>query len=179
MTREIKTCGVISRAIELRQTDGQGRSMHIIISLFFIWIVILHYDVSAGELKHYENISVAMGAGEAVRERERIIRKDDSGKEVTVRAGENIRIELKRYGGTGYDWHLEKSFEGHLSLVKEEDVEEAVGSRAIVGASIKKQWDLRAISPGETEVSIKLYRNWEGMDKAIDSFKLRIIILAQ
>lgn len=124
-------------------------------------------------------IQVADG-GEVEGKKALILRKDDSGKEVTVGVGEVIRIELERYGGTGYDWHLEKSFEGHFKLVKEEDIEEVGGeSRAIIGAPVKKQWELRAVSKGKTEIAIYLYRNWEGRDKAVDSFKIRLIILTQ
>lgn len=112
--------------------------------------------------------------------KEIILRKDDSGKEITVGVGEVIRIELERYGGTGYDWYLEKSFEGHFNLVKEEDVEEVrVEPRAIVGTRVKKRWELKAINQGKTEIAIYLYRNWEGSDKAVDTFKIRFIILSR
>ena len=104
------------------------------------------------------------------------INKLDNNKEVTVKVGDAINIELELFGGTGYDWHIDKPSGECLELISER-TDTAATDKAIVGAPLTKEWELRAIKRGDTEVVLHLYRAWEGKEKAIDLFKIRVKIL--
>jgi len=104
------------------------------------------------------------------------INKLDNNKEITVKVGDVIHIELERFGGTGYDWHIDKPSGECLELISER-TDTAATDKAIVGAPVTKEWELRAINKGDTEVVLRLYRAWEGKEKAIDLFKIRVKIL--
>jgi len=104
------------------------------------------------------------------------INKLDNNKEVTVKVGDVINIELERSGGTGYDWYIDAPSGDCLELIGEH-TETVATDKAIVGAPVTEEWQLKAIKSGYTEVVLHLYRVWEGKDKSIDSFKIRVKIL--
>lgn len=106
-----------------------------------------------------------------------LLNKQDNNKEINVRIGEVIRIELERYGSTGYEWYPDKSYGEYLELIREgmEDVKKSP-VKGIVGIPVRRWWELRAVKKGETEISIYLYRDWEGKDRAVDSFRVRVKI---
>lgn len=106
----------------------------------------------------------------------KIFKKQDNGKEITISVGEIIQIELERYGSTGYEWYLDSSYEQYFKLIRE-DTEEISHNKYVVGAPVKRKWQLKAVKKGEAEISIYLYRDWEGKDKAIDLFRIRLKIL--
>jgi predicted secreted protein len=107
-----------------------------------------------------------------------LLNKQNNGKEIDVRIGEVIRIELERYGSTGYEWHPDKSYGEHLELIREgtEDIKKSP-VKGMVGTPVRRWWEFEAFKKGETEISIYLYRGWEGKEKAVDSFKIKVKIL--
>ncbi len=117
---------------------------------------------------------VASSSRKAVDEVVRLT-KVDNGKEITIQIGNVLQIELERFGGTGYDWYLDQSYKKYFELVKENT--ETRQSRGLVGTPVMKKWKLRAIQRGETDVRLLLYREWEGKDKAVETFKVRVKIL--
>jgi len=104
-----------------------------------------------------------------------ILNQEDNGKEINVRIGEVIRIELERYGGTGYEWQHDGSYGKYFELIREgtEDLKKSP-VKDMVGVPVKRWWELRAIKKGKAEILMYLYRYWEGKDKAVDSFKLKV-----
>jgi predicted secreted protein len=100
--------------------------------------------------------------------------KDDNGREIAVKIGDVLHIELERFGGTGYEWYLDKSYEKYFELMKEGT--ETLQSRNLVGTPVLRTWELTAVEKGETEIRLFLYRNWEGRDKPIETFKVKVKI---
>jgi len=101
--------------------------------------------------------------------------KGDNGREITIEIGDVLHIELKRFGGTGYEWYLDESYEKYFELMKKGT--ETLQSRNLVGTPVVRTWELIAIEKGETEIRLFLYRNWEGQDKAVETFKVKVKIL--
>jgi inhibitor of cysteine peptidase len=101
--------------------------------------------------------------------------KGDNGKEITIDIGDILQIDLKRSGGTGYEWYLDRSYKKYFELIKEDT--ETGQNRGLVGTPVVRMWKLRAIEAGETDVRFFLYREWEGRDKAVETFKIRVRIL--
>jgi predicted secreted protein len=100
---------------------------------------------------------------------------DDDRKEITIKIGDILQIELKRSGGTGYEWYLDKSYKKYFELMKEET--ETEQREGLVGTPVVRTWKLRAIERGETDIHLFLYREWEGKDKAAETFKVKVRIL--
>ena len=101
--------------------------------------------------------------------------KQDNGKEITVKVGDIIRLELERFGSTGYEWHLDKSFKAKIELTREET--KGISGKGLVGTPVLRSWKLRAVKKGETNLTLHLYRDWEGLEKAVESFSIKIKIL--
>ncbi len=104
-----------------------------------------------------------------------IITKKDNGKEITVRNGDTIRIELEASGGAGFTWEAEDLDKECLELVKEET--KNISEGGLVGTPITRIWQLRARKAGETVITLYYYRAWEGKEKAVDKFEIRLKIL--
>ncbi len=115
-------------------------------------------------------ISCPIAEGNEVR-----LSKGDSGREITVKVGDVLHIELESFGGTGYEWYFDKPIEEYFEIIR--DYTEEVSAKGIVGAPVKRTWELRAVKKGETEVTLYLYRVWEGKDKTVDFFKIKVNIL--
>ncbi len=101
--------------------------------------------------------------------------KGDNGKEITIKIGDVLQIELERSGGTGYEWYLDKSYRKYFELMKEGT--ETRQSRGLVGTPVVRTWKLRAVEGGETDICLFLYREWEGKDKAVETFRIKVRIL--
>lgn len=100
---------------------------------------------------------------------------EDHEKEITVRLGDTIQIELERAGATGYDWHIDGAYKEDFILLSMEDKQKTV-EHGVLGAPIVKTWRLQTIRRGKTELAIYLYRDWEGRNAAIDTFSIKAAI---
>lgn len=107
--------------------------------------------------------------------REVKLSKRDNGKEITIEIGDVLQIELERSGGTGYEWYLDQSYKKYFELTREDT--ETRQNRGLVGTPVMKKWKLRAIERGETDICLFLYREWEGKDRAVETFRIRARIL--
>jgi predicted secreted protein len=101
--------------------------------------------------------------------------KGDNGKEITIKIGDVLQIELERSGGTGYEWYLDRSYEKYFELMREDT--ETRQSRGLVGTPVVRTWKLRAVEQGKTDIRLSLYREWEGKDKAVETFRIKVRIL--
>jgi len=102
-----------------------------------------------------------------------ILRKGDHGKEFTLKRGEVFEIQLEGTGGTGYGWHVRDLDTGHLDLLGEKTKADSSGR---LGGPVLGLWTFRAKEPGNTEIKLDYYRPWEGLQKAAEYFRVKIII---
>ncbi|MGV8074508.1 MAG: protease inhibitor I42 family protein [Syntrophobacteraceae bacterium] len=104
-----------------------------------------------------------------------IVNKAFNGKEIELRAGEIIRIELEELGTAGYVWEIMNLDSDHFEVLK---VATKDRSRpGIVGAPVLKVWLIRAKEPGKCELKFLCYRPWECEANAADTFLLKVRIL--
>ena len=99
----------------------------------------------------------------------------DSGKTITVRRGEIVRVELPSHGGTGFLWQADPFDRAHLELLTTESGNEHPNKMS--GETVISLWDFKAIQAGETTLTMRLYRPWEGKEKAAETFSVIIKIL--
>ena len=114
----------------------------------------------------------AMGSGNKSEEGANVVilQKEDSGREVVVKSGDVIQIELSGSGGTGYWWYVTKMDSKYAELVSEET--KAPSDKKLLGGPTKGTWRFKAKEPGKTDLIMKYYRAWEGPEKAVDEFSV-------
>lgn len=105
-----------------------------------------------------------------------IVNVTAKGKKIELHCGDEIQIELKSIGGTGYKWYLTELDQEFLELISEKTIapEEAKGE--ITGGTVLGIWKLKAKKQGVTRIKMLYYRIWEGKDQAIDHFEIEVHI---
>jgi predicted secreted protein len=116
----------------------------------------------------------AMNSGEEVNNRTVItIKKQDNGKEITVKTGDIIRVELEEMGTAGYSWFVDNLNTEHLEMLSK-------GTKPMsedkVGAPVLGIWMFRAKKKGSVEINMDHYRAWEGKEKATEHFSIKLLI---
>jgi predicted secreted protein len=102
-----------------------------------------------------------------------VLQKADSGREIQVRPGDVIQVELPGTGGTGYWWYVTQKDERYVELLSEE-TKSPVEKKP--GGPVQGVWRFKTREPGRTELVMKYYRVWEGPDKAVDVFSVILTI---
>jgi len=110
----------------------------------------------------------AMGNEPAV-----ILKKQDNGKEVRVKGGQAFQIQLEGMGGTGYWWYVQPLDSRQVELLSEKTKTQFEGR---VGGAVLGIWTFQAKEPGTTEIKMDYYRNWEGVERAAERFRVKITV---
>jgi predicted secreted protein len=100
-----------------------------------------------------------------------ILTKQDSGKEIEVRVGDFIQIELQGMGGAGYKWHLQDPGSDCVRFVSEET---KVPSQGRVGGPALGIWTFEVMKEGSAEIRMDHYRPWEGIGRSTEHFSVRL-----
>jgi predicted secreted protein len=103
-----------------------------------------------------------------------ILGKQNTGKEIAVKAGDTIWIELEAIGGTGYWWYINDLDAAHLELLSEET--RAISEEGKTGAPVMDIWRFRALKKGSAEIRLDYYRKWEGLESATEHFLIKLTI---
>jgi inhibitor of cysteine peptidase len=104
---------------------------------------------------------------------------EDNGKNIDLGIGETIKVELKDIGTTGYAWYTDGLYEPYLKLISEEVKDISPENREkgpVLGAPTMKIWTFKAIAPGDMSLRLLQYRAWEGKEKAINKFEVKLHI---
>jgi predicted secreted protein len=120
------------------------------------------------------NFCNAMNSGKEIDGRTSItIKKQDNGKEITVKTGDIIRVELEEMGTAGYSWFVDNLNSEHLEMLSK-------GTKPMsedkVGAPVLGIWMFRAKKNGSVEINLDYYRAWEGEEKATEHFSIKLLI---
>ena len=102
-----------------------------------------------------------------------VLQKADSRREIEVRPGDVVQIELPGAGGTGYWWYVTRIEKRYAELLSEETKSPAERKP---GGPVHGVWRFKMREQGRTELVMKYYRVWEGPDKAVDEFSLTLSI---
>jgi predicted secreted protein len=101
------------------------------------------------------------------------VTKAQSGREIALKPGSVLRVELPGNAGTGYNWSVEASGAPYLKLMSQ--ATQPVG-KPQPGSPVMQVWHFKAEKPGATEIKMAYYRPWEGVAKAGDHFFIKIRI---
>jgi len=101
------------------------------------------------------------------------IEKQDNDKEITVKPGDIIRIELEEMGSAGYSWVVDNLNTEYLEMLSK-------GTKPISedkpGAPVLRIWMFKAKKKGFVEINMDHYRVWEGKEKATEHFSIKVLI---
>ena len=101
------------------------------------------------------------------------VTKEQGGREIALKVGNILLIELPGKGGTGYSWLVEETFAPYLKLMDQTTRQLKEGRP---GGPVMQVWRFKAEQPGACEIKMAYYRPWEGVGKAVDHFLLKLHI---
>ena len=101
------------------------------------------------------------------------VTKEQGGREIALKVGNILRIELPGRGGTGYSWLAEDTGAPYLKLMDQATRQVKEGRP---GGPVMQVWRFKAEKPGATEIKMAYYRPWEGVGKAKDHFRIKLHI---
>lgn len=104
------------------------------------------------------------------------VNKAFNGREIKVRAGGLIRLDLEELGAAGYTWTIQDLDREHFEILSVQ-TGDAPPPSDVTGAPVIKTWLIRATKKGKSELKFIHYRPWEGEKNAVDSFVLKVRIL--
>jgi inhibitor of cysteine peptidase len=96
----------------------------------------------------------------------------DRGSSVEARVGDAIVVELPENPTTGYRWAFHRIDSGVLVL-EASNFKSPPG--VAMGASGQRSLLLRVTGEGRAEVELKLWRDWEGEESAVDRYPFTVI----
>ena len=99
-----------------------------------------------------------------------VIHKEDNGRELQVKSGDVIQVELSGPGATGYWWYAAGLDPARLELLSEET--NPPPDKKLMGGPVTGIWRFKTKEPGKTNLTMKYYRVWEGPEKAVDQFSV-------
>lgn len=113
-----------------------------------------------------------------------IVSQRQSGETVLLRRGETLLVVLSANAGTGYIWDLER-LDRRLIEPLGAEVRPSPGrpqadgtAMPMPGAPQQISFRFRALRAGTSELSLKLWRRWEGEGSIAERFRLRLITVA-
>jgi predicted secreted protein len=121
-------------------------------------------------------ISFVCGLSVACGEETVVVDKSFNGREIKIRSGSVIRVELEQAGAAGYTWDIQNLNTKHFEVMSVKTPEPPEKSD-LVGGPVKKTWLIKAREKGKTELIFLHFRPWEGKEKAVDSFILKVRIV--
>ena len=137
-----------------------------ILGIVFILVLSSIYTFSITEITY---------GGEAMDQQTlTVLTKEDTGREIKVKCGDVIQIELKTMGAAGYNWFFEKLDEGYLELIAKEM--RRAFREDLVGGPQLGVWSFKTRKKGITEIKMAEYRSWEGIGKSIEKFSIKLAI---
>ena len=120
-------------------------------------------------------LSLVLGISHSSATETVIVNKEFNGREIKVRAGGFIRVDLEELGAAGYAWAIKDLDKEHFEIVSVQ-AGGAPPPGDVTGAPVVKTWLFRATKKGASELKFLYYRPWEGEEKAADSFILKVRI---
>jgi inhibitor of cysteine peptidase len=97
--------------------------------------------------------------------------KDDTGATRSARVGDIVTIKLDEIPTSGYQWEIDESGDGVLELRHDEYVPSSEGA---VGGGGLREFRFEVVQPGRGELSLKLWRSWEGESSVKERFSTTI-----
>ncbi len=96
-----------------------------------------------------------------------------NGKDIGLKVGSILEIELTEIGGTGFLWFEQGTSAPYLKLIEQTTRPDKEGR---LGGPVLHVWRFKAEKPGATLVKMAYYRPWEGAQTSRALFLVKIHI---
>ncbi len=104
------------------------------------------------------------------------VNKSFNGREIKVKVGSTIRVELEHAGAAGYTWEIKDLDSEHFEVASIRTPEPSE-KPDLIGGPVKKIWLIRAKIKGKCELKFIYFRPWEGVEKTVDTFVMKVHVL--
>lgn len=104
---------------------------------------------------------------------ELFIGREHVGKTLVVSPETNLVIRLEENPTTGYRWSLASDDDSVVAAVGDDY---SVGTGAGIGGGGVRTFTLSAKGQGETRISLKHWRDWEGDESIIEKLDFTIVV---
>ena len=102
--------------------------------------------------------------------------KSFKNREIKVKVGSRIRVELQEPGATGYLWTPNNLDDKYFEILK--SATEDVPPRGdVTGSPVARVWLIQARQTGKSELKFSLSRPWENDKSPADTFVMRVRII--
>lgn len=105
-----------------------------------------------------------------------VVNKSFNGREIKVRAGGLIRVDLEELGAAGYAWGIKDLDREHFEVLSVE-TRDVPPQGDVTGAPVIRTWLISTKNKGKAVLNFLHYRPWEGEKNASDMFVLKVRIL--
>jgi inhibitor of cysteine peptidase len=92
---------------------------------------------------------------------------------ISLKVGDILQVELPAIAGTGYSWVEEATGTPYLKLISQTVRPDKEGR---VGGPVTQVWRFKAEKPGTTEIKMGYCRPWEGLYTSKDHFLIKLRI---
>ena len=99
----------------------------------------------------------------------------DSGKEVKVRVGGELIVDLESNQTTGFQWQVAE-ISDQTVLGKVSNIYNAPEASAPVGAGGIERWTFKGLKKGTARMSMEYSQPWQGGEKTAETFTLTIVV---
>jgi len=99
----------------------------------------------------------------------------DNGRQIEVEVDQNLVISLESNPTTGFSWELVELEDPILQLMGEAEFQPSE-SKEIVGAGGTEIFRFKAVSIGQTTLTLVYHRSWEEGVEPLETFNLNIVV---
>ena len=99
----------------------------------------------------------------------------DSGKEVQVRVGGELIVDLESNATTGFQWQVAE-ISDQTVLGEVSNVYNAPEAGAPLGAGGIERWTFKGLKKGTARLSMEYNQPWQGGEKAAETFTLTVVV---
>lgn len=99
----------------------------------------------------------------------------DNGRQIEAEVGQILAISLESNPTTGFGWELVELEDPILQLMGEAEFQPSE-SKEIVGAGGTEIFRIKAVSTGQTTLTLVYHRSWEEGVEPLETFSLNVIV---
>jgi predicted secreted protein len=103
-----------------------------------------------------------------------LLRRPQHGQLFWAKKDRPFRIELTANPTTGYNWYIAGLDEKMFQVSRSGYNPERTG---LIGSGGTSYWEITPLAAGTGTIKLLYYRVWEGAEKAVDRFQVRVLVL--
>lgn len=96
-----------------------------------------------------------------------VLTDSDNGKTVSVQVGNLVTVRISENPTTGYRWAIDQQ-DNHLLELQTSDYKAT--TEGLMGGGGERSFTFRAAQQGNTEIRLKLWREWVGNNSIVNRY---------